>query len=155
MKKELGESHVRFELNMTKEEGDRLDTIVESLAEHMGKLGVKATRASTIRALIHERYTAVFRLKFSPAQFLGSAAEGFVDLFFFGLLCRFYKTVLQPAWPDGGILDLDVSDAADSGLHTVNVSGNQFFGYLDLDAEHQFVAFAARLDLFWGELCFR
>ena len=57
MKKPLGESHVRFELNMTESEGERLDAIVEYLAYDMRKLGVKATRASTIRALIHDRYT--------------------------------------------------------------------------------------------------
>ena len=49
----------------------------------------------------------------------------------------------------------NVTDASHARLDALDVCGDQLFGHLDLDSEHQFVTLAASLDLLGSELRFR
>ena len=71
-----------------------------------------------------------------------------------GLVSSERQQVLQPSGPGRGIFDLDVPDAADAGLDALEVLVGGFLGQLDLDAEHQLLSLALRLDLLGRELRF-
>ena len=57
-------------------------------------------------------------------------------LLFIRLIGGLHETLFKPTGPDRGILDLHVADAADARLDAFDISGDQFFGHLDLDPEH-------------------
>src|SRR4051812_36304936 len=65
------------------------------------------------------------------------------------------QDVFQRRGPGRRLIKLDVTDAPDARLESIDVFGGKLLGHLDLDAEHQLVPLTLRLDLLGGKLRLR
>src|SRR3954471_11142693 len=65
------------------------------------------------------------------------------------------EAFFQPLRERGVGTHLHIADAAHARLDALDIVCDDLSGYLNLDAEHQLLALALRLDLLWRELCLR